>query len=111
MQQGFGISSSSTRNGPVSAGEVVELAAAGEDDDGDVDVAQHGELLGLLYQSVPALGEGHLPAALVFDSLYLHLPPPHWIVAALRKSPSSQASDDSSVQLKRIIIAAIKRDS
>lgn len=79
------------RNGPVSAGEVVELAAAGEDDDGDVNVAQHGELLRLLYQSVPALREGHLPATLVFDSLYRYLSPPHWI----EKSPSIPMSPSS----------------
>ena len=43
------------------ARELGELAGGGEDDERDVGVAEHGELLGLLEQPAPPLGEGDLP--------------------------------------------------
>jgi len=49
----------------------------GEEDERDLGVAEDGELVGLLEQAVPALGEGHLPADLVLDPLQHHLPAPH----------------------------------
>ena len=49
----------------------------GEEDERDLGVAEDGELVGLLEQSVPALGEGHLPADLVLDPLQLHLAATH----------------------------------
>ena len=58
-------------------GVLVEAAAAGEDNEGDLGVAEHGELVRLLEQPVPALGERHLPADLVLDPLQLHLPAAH----------------------------------
>ncbi|CAD6339987.1 unnamed protein product [Miscanthus lutarioriparius] len=42
---------------PGGAGELVELAARGEDDEPDLSIAEHGELEGLLEQPVAALGE------------------------------------------------------
>ena len=62
---------------PLCAAELVELAAVGEDDERDLGVAEHGELVGLLEQSVPALGEGDLAVDLVLDPLQLDPPPPH----------------------------------
>jgi len=62
---------------PGGAGELVELAARGEDDEPDLSVAEHGELVGLLEQPVAALGEGHLPARRVLYPLQLRLPPHH----------------------------------
>jgi len=59
------------------AAELVELAAAGEDDERHLGVAEHGELVGLLEEAVAALGEGHLAVDLVLDPLQLHLPAPH----------------------------------
>lgn len=50
------------KTGPIGAGEVVELALGGEKDKGNLDVAEDGELLGLLEYAVPALGEAHLAA-------------------------------------------------
>ena len=38
-----------------------------EDDDGDLAVAEHAQLVGLLHQPELALGEGHLTVALVRD--------------------------------------------
>ena len=55
----------------------MELAAAGEDDDADLGVAEHADLPGLLDQSGPALGEGHLPVGGVLDPLDLDLAAPH----------------------------------
>jgi hypothetical protein len=49
----------------------------GEEDERDLGVAEDGELVGLLEQAVPALGERHLPADLVLDPLQHHLPGPH----------------------------------
>lgn len=63
---------------PAAATELVEATVAGEDEERDLDVAEDGELPSLLDESAPTLGEGHLPAALVLDSLHLQLPPPHY---------------------------------
>ena len=41
---------------PLRAAELVELAAVGEDDERDLGVAEHGELVRLLEQAVAALG-------------------------------------------------------
>lgn len=57
-------------------GEVVEPALVGEDEHGDVGVAEHGELARLLGQPAPPLREGHLPAHAVVDPPHLHLPAP-----------------------------------
>jgi hypothetical protein len=59
------------------AGEFVELAARGEDDERDLGVAEDGELEGLLEQAVAALGEGDLAARGVLYPLHLRLPPHH----------------------------------
>ncbi|CAA7387895.1 unnamed protein product [Spirodela intermedia] len=45
---------------PVAA-ELEELAAVGEDDQGNLGIAKDGELVSLLHQPVPPLGERHLP--------------------------------------------------
>jgi hypothetical protein len=65
------------------AAELVELAAAGEDDERDLGVAEHGELVGLLEQAVAALGEGDLAVDLVLDPLELNSSPPHGDVRSL----------------------------
>jgi hypothetical protein len=49
----------------------------GEEDERDLGVAEDGELVRLLEQAVPALGEGDLAADLVLDPLQHHLPAPH----------------------------------
>lgn len=56
---------------------VVELAGGGEEEQQQVDVAQHGELPGLLEQAVPALVEGGLALRRVLDPLYLAAAPTH----------------------------------
>lgn len=62
---------------PVAATVLVKLATAGEDDEGDLDVAENGELASLLHQAVPPLREGHLATALVLDPLQQHFLAPH----------------------------------
>jgi len=52
-------------------GELVEAAARGHDDERDLGVAQHGELVRLLEEAVPALGEGDLAARGVLDPAHL----------------------------------------
>lgn len=54
---------------PVTGGEVVGSAGAGEDEESDLDVAKDGELQSLLEQSLAALREGHLAALRVGDPL------------------------------------------
>jgi hypothetical protein len=56
-------------------GEVEELPGGGEDDEPDVGVAEDGELLGLLEQPLPPLGEGHLPRRQVVDPPYRYALP------------------------------------
>ncbi|RRT35892.1 hypothetical protein BHE74_00041750 [Ensete ventricosum] len=48
-------------------GQFIELAVRREDDDADVGVAEHGELLGLLEQPGTALAEGDLALDGVLD--------------------------------------------
>ena len=73
-------------------GVLVELPFRGEDDDGDLGVAEDGDLVRLLEQPAAALGEGHLPVYLVLYPLQLHLAPTHpdrssWKLAGERWSP------------------------
>ena len=44
----------------VAAGVLEQLVGAADDDDGDVAVAQDAQLVRLLHQTEPPLGEGHL---------------------------------------------------
>lgn len=67
------------RDTGAAAAKFVEAATGGEDDESKLSVAENGELASLLDEAGSALREGHLPAALVFDSLYLHFPAPHFI--------------------------------
>ena len=53
------------------------LAGGGEHDDGDLGVAEHGELARLLHDPRAALGVGHLPVGGVLDPLDLDLAAPH----------------------------------
>lgn len=66
------------KNQPGCAGEIVEFAGAGEDDEGDVGVAEDSELLRLLQQSISPLRKRHLPARHVVDPPYHYLPSPHF---------------------------------
>jgi len=54
-----------------------ELVVRVEDDDGDLAVAQHAQLVRLLHQPELPLGEGDLPVALVRDAGDLNLLPAH----------------------------------
>ena len=80
------------------AAELVELAAAGEDDERDLGVAEHGELVGLLEQAVAALGEGDLAVDLVLDPLQLHLAATH-LPSQLVLCPSSLSLPHRPLQL------------
>jgi hypothetical protein len=66
---------------------LVELAGGREDEEQQVDVAEDGELPGLLEQPVAALVEGGLSLRGVLDPLYLAAPPPHLLLS----SPNWQA--------------------
>ena len=63
---------------PVATTELVELAATGEDEESNLDIAENRELSSLLHQPAPPLRESHLTTTLVLDSLQHHLPPPHF---------------------------------
>lgn len=54
-----------------------QLAGGGEDDERDLGVAEDGELLRLLEQAPPSLGERHLPRRRVVDLPYLNPLPRH----------------------------------
>lgn len=56
---------------------VGDLAGAGEDEDGDLGVAEDADLPGLLDDPIPPLREGHLPIRRVLDPLDLDLPSTH----------------------------------
>ncbi|GLT38864.1 hypothetical protein SLA2020_130820 [Shorea laevis] len=89
---------------PVGTRELVGLAAAGEDDDGDINVTENGELASFLDQSGAAFGEGDLTATLVFDSLHLHLPPPHSQAILALESDEAKGTDtvlSNSKEIKR----------
>ncbi|KAG5521405.1 hypothetical protein RHGRI_033842 [Rhododendron griersonianum] len=52
---------------PVAAAELSEAAAAAEDEEADIDVAEDG----FLHETAASFGEGDLTAVLVFDLLQL----------------------------------------
>jgi hypothetical protein len=83
-----GSSPAAVRYVPGMAGVLVELPLGGEDDERDLGVAEHGDLVRFLQQPVPALGEGHLSVDLVLDPPQLHRPAPH----VADTSPSSSRS-------------------
>lgn len=62
---------------PGIGGVLEELALGGEDDEGDLGVAEDRDLVGLLEQARPPLGEGDLPVDLVLYPLQLKPAPPH----------------------------------
>ena len=64
---------------PGAAAELEQPAAAGEDDERDLGVAQDGQLVGLLEQPAPPLRERHLPVDLVLDPPQLDPPSPHGV--------------------------------
>jgi len=66
-------------------GVFVEAAAAGEDDERDLGVAEHRELVRLLEEAVAALAEGDLPVRRVLDALDLDLAPPLLVAGARRR--------------------------
>ena len=74
-----------------SAAELEELAAAGEDDESDLGVAEHGELISFLQQTISSFREGHLTIDLVLDPLQLHSPSPHSLSLSLSLSLSSSS--------------------
>jgi hypothetical protein len=71
-------------------GVLVEAAAAGEDDERDLGVAEHGELVRLLEEAVAALAEGDLPVGRVLDALDLSLALAPAAVVPLRSGPSDR---------------------
>lgn len=66
------------RGGKPGAGEIVEPAGAGEDDDTNLSITENRKLLGFLQQAVPSLGESHLTTRRVIDPLYRDLSPSHF---------------------------------
>ena len=62
------------------AGELRQFACSGEDDDTDVCVAEHRDLVGLLEQAIAALGERDLPARGVLDPTDGDAPAAHRMV-------------------------------
>jgi hypothetical protein len=61
----------------VSARVLEQFVLRVEHDEGNVAVAQHAELHGLLHQTILALGEGDLAVALVRNADDFDLLPPH----------------------------------
>lgn len=58
---------------------LLELVRGREHYDRNLGIAEHGELLGLLEQTVSSLRVRYLPARLVLYLLHLHLSSPHYI--------------------------------
>ena len=53
----------------------VGAAGLGDDEDGGVSAGEGGELVGLLEEALPPLGEAHHPGLIVLDPRHLNLPP------------------------------------
>ncbi|KAK8698684.1 hypothetical protein V6N13_114793 [Hibiscus sabdariffa] len=63
---------------PVRLGAVLaHLAGAGEDDEANLSIAEHREVVGLLQKASSALGKGDLPSRLVLDPLDGYLSTSH----------------------------------
>lgn len=71
------------------ANVLVDFAGARNHDERDLGVAEDGELVGLLEESVPSLGVGHLPVGRVLYPPDLDLPPRHLSLSLLLLSLSS----------------------
>lgn len=56
-----------------------EFPITGEDDESDLSITQHRELMSLLQQPTASLRERDLPIGGVLDPLYLNLSTPHLI--------------------------------
>lgn len=67
-------------NEPGIGGKLKELPFGGEDNQSNFGIAKHRDLMSFLEQPSPALGERHLPADLVLDSLKLNPTSPHFRV-------------------------------
>ena len=85
-------------------GVLVEAAAAGEDDERHLGVAQDGELVGLFEEPVPALAEGHLPASRVLDPLDLNPSPPHLDLFLVSARNSAKHADPSIDQGRCVVL-------
>ena len=68
------------------AGELVEPAGAGEDDDTNLSIAENRKLLGFLQESVPSLGESHLTTRRVINPLDRDLTPSHFLQPLIQKT-------------------------
>ena len=90
-----------TNRSPV-VGVLVEAAAAGEDDEGDLGLAEHRELVRFLEEAVATLAEGDLPVGGVLDALDLDPAPPGQLLAPRRCR--RQAVKTRSCQLLLIIL-------
>lgn len=80
----------------VGRGELVELLVVAEDDDGDIDRAEDGELMSLLEEPSLAFEKGDGAVAIVLDGLDLDLAAAHF-VAWSENSPSRYAGRLSAV--------------
>jgi len=63
----------------ISAGILVQLVAAGEDDESDLAVAEDRQLVGLLHHPELSLVKRHLSVSLIGDPRDLNLLPPHFL--------------------------------
>lgn len=52
-------------------GELIQASSSGEDDQSDLSIAEYGELVGLIQQTVPMLAGCHLTACHALDSPYV----------------------------------------
>lgn len=75
------------------ARKLVELSSRGEDDECDLRVTEDRQLEGLLEESVPPLGERHLPACIVLYPPHLGLPSHHCVKKLMIPAPNAKISN------------------
>lgn len=63
--------------------ELIDAAAAGEDNESNFSLTEYRQFIGFLQQPIPPLAKCHLPIRVVLDPLYLYLPSPHFTTVPL----------------------------
>ena len=65
---------------PWTAAKLVQFSSIGEDDESNLGIAKHGELISFLQQTISSFREGHLPVDLVLYPLQFYSSSSHFVL-------------------------------
>lgn len=82
---------------------MVDSVGGGEHDEGDVDVAEDGELVGLLDESIPPFRVSHLSVRDVLYPLNLELHPTHFWILLDKQNTTKKETTPTFLQKEMIL--------